>query len=234
MRLIEILILNHLGTKKQVKKLLKKGHIMIDGEIVYEDCEIHDEQVYYDTALLDNHPLKYYVIHKPAGYVCANQDKKDPCLISLLPDEDLHYVGRLDRDTTGLVILTNDLKLRKRLTLPQFSIPRSYSFTCALPLTDLSPFKEGIVIDGHVKCRPALVKMEDTQKGIITLEEGKYHEIKKMFLSLNNRILSLHRIMYGGIELGDLRYGSYRPLTEDEIDHLKMITGGKYACNKRN
>ena len=149
---------------------------------------------------------------------------RDPCLITLLPDDNLHYVGRLDRDTTGLVILTNDLKLRKRLTLPEFHIPRTYAFTCLNPLKDITPFKEGITIDGDVKCLPAIVEMTSEYEGIITLEEGRYHEIKKMFLSLNNKITSLHRIMYGDISLGDLESGTYRILTQEEINHLKDIT----------
>lgn len=224
MTLTEVLILNHLGTKKQVKKLIKQGKILVDGKAVSEDQEINQEEIYYENKQLDNHPLKYYVVNKPSGYVCANKDEKDPCLISLLPDEDLHYVGRLDRDTTGLVIMTNDLKLRKRLTLPEFHIPRSYYFTCLKPLIDLSPFKEGIIIDHDVKCLPADINMMSSHEGIITLVEGRYHEIKKMFLSLDNKITSLHREMYGGIALDHLKTGEYRSLNDQEIKHLKEIT----------
>ena len=126
--------------------------------------------------------------------------------------------------------MTNDLKLRKRLTLPKFHIPRTYAFTCLYPLKDITPFKKGIIIDGDVKCLPAIVEMKSEYEGIITLEEGRYHEIKKMFLSLNNKITSLHRIMYGDITLGDLPSGSYRTLTEEEINHLKDITR-RSLCN---
>lgn len=224
MRLIDIFVLNKCGSKKQARKAIKKGLIQVNNEIVGEDIDITDETVIYDSKILDSHPLKYYIIHKPSGYVCANKDPYDPCLITLLPDDNLHYVGRLDRDTTGLVILTNDLKLRKRLTLPEFHIPRTYAFTCLNPLKDITPFKEGITIDGDVKCLPAIVEMTSEYEGIITLEEGRYHEIKKMFLSLNNKITSLHRIMYGDISLGDLESGTYRTLTQEEINHLKDIT----------
>ncbi len=109
MRLIDIFVLNKCGSKKQAKKAIKKGLIQVNNEIVGEDIDITDETVIYDSKILDPHPLKYYIIHKPLGYVCANKDPHDPCLITLLPDDNLHYVGRLDRDTTGLVILTNDL-----------------------------------------------------------------------------------------------------------------------------
>lgn len=126
--------------------------------------------------------------------------------------------------------MTNDLKLRKRLTLPEFHIPRTYAFTCLKPLKDITPFKEGITIDGDVKCLPAIVEMISEYEGIITLEEGRYHEIKKMFLSLNNKITSLHRIMYGDISLGDLESGTYRILTQEEINHLKDITR-RSLCN---
>ena len=230
MRLIDIFILNKCGSKKQAKKAIKKGLITVNNTIVDEDIEINDETVMYDSNILDSHPLKYYIVHKPAGYVCANKDPHDPCLITLLPVDNLHFVGRLDRDTTGLVIMTNDLKLRKRLTLPEFHIPRTYAFTCLYPLLDTTLFKEGIVIDGDVKCLPAQVRMISENEGTITLEEGRYHEIKKMFLSLNNKITSLHRIMYGDISLGDLSSGSYRTLTQEEITHLKDITG-RTLCN---
>ena len=230
MRLIDIFVLNKCGSKKQAKKAIKKGLITVNNTIVDEDIDINDETVIYDSKILDSHPLKYYIIHKPAGYVCANKDPHDSCLITLLPVDNLHYVGRLDRDTTGLVIMTNDLKLRKRLTLPEFHIPRTYAFTCLYPLLDITPFKEGIMIDGDVKCLPAQVKMISENEGTITLEEGRYHEIKKMFFSLNNKITSLHRIMYGDISLGDLSSGSYRTLTQEEINHLKDITG-RELCN---
>lgn len=230
MRLIDIFVLNKCGSKKQARKAIKKGLIQVNNKIVDEDIDITDETVIYDSKILDPHPLKYYIIHKPSGYVCANKDPHDPCLIILLPNENLHYVGRLDRDTTGLVIMTNDLKLRKRLTLPEFHIPRTYAFTCLKPLKDITPFKEGITIDGDVKCLPAIVEMTSEYEGIITLEEGRYHEIKKMFLSLNNKITSLHRITYGDISLGDLESGTYRILTQEEINHLKDITR-RSLCN---
>lgn len=224
MTLVEVLILNKVGTKKQVKKLIKHGKIVVDGQVVNVDQSIDQEEVYYEGKQLDNHPLKYYVINKPSGYVCANKDPYDPCLISLLPDQELHYVGRLDRDTTGLVIMTNDLKLRKKLTLPEYHIPRSYHFTCLKPLENTKPFKEGIIIDQNVRCLSSKVEMTDPYEGIITLTEGRYHEIKKMFLSLDNRITSLHRIMYGDIVLGHLKEGEYRSLEVEEINHLKYIT----------
>ena len=230
MRLIDIFVLNKCGSKKQAKKAIKKGLILVNNHTIEEDIDITDETVIYDSKILDPHPLKYYIIHKPSGYVCANRDPYDPCLISLLPDDNLHYVGRLDRDTTGLVIMTNDLKLRKRLTLPEFHIPRTYAFTCLYPLKDIVAFKEGIIIDGDVKCLPALVEMKSDHEGMITLEEGRYHEIKKMFLSLDNKITSLHRVMYGDISLGDLPSGAYRTLTKEEINHLKDITG-REICN---
>lgn len=230
MRVVDIFVLNKCGTKKQAKKAIKKGLILINNQTIDKDIEVNDETVIYDSQVLDSHPLKYYIIHKPSGYVCANKDPLDPCLITLLPDNNLHYVGRLDRDTTGLVIMTNDLKLRKKLTLPEFHIPRTYAFTCLYPLKDITPFKEGIIIDNNVKCLPAIVKMINDNEGTITLEEGRYHEIKKMFLSLNNKITSLHRIMYGDITLGDLPRGAYRTLTEEEINHLKDITR-RSLCN---
>lgn len=220
MKLSDILILNKLGTRKQVKKLIKKQMIRVNDVITREDREIDDETVRYKSRILDTHPLKYIILNKPVGYVC---DATSAQSVDQLIPESLSYVGRLDRDTSGLLLLTNDYKLRKKLILPDFHIPKTYYFTCRDPLikNQMEMFKQGIIIDGHVRCRPARIKMISETAGELTIDEGKYHEIRKMFMSLNNEIITLKRIRFASLSLDGLEEGVYRHLSEEEISSLK-------------
>lgn len=223
MKASEILILNGLGTKKQVKKLIKKKLVLLNGSVLEEDQEV-EGQLYYQEQALDMHPFKYIMLHKPTGYLSANKDAHEKTIMDLLPYKNLSMIGRLDRDTSGLMLLTNEKKLAKRLILPQYHIERTYVFTCLKPLTshDLQCFEEGIIIDGNIKTEKVKLRLTSSQSGEITLHEGKYHEIRKMFLSCHNSIKTLHRISYGGIRL-DIAEGNFRELTKEEINQLKKL-----------
>lgn len=222
MHIIDLLVLHKIAKKHHAKKLLKEGHVRVNGEIITDNIDVEEGEVYCDDHQLDLHPLKYYMINKPAQYICANRDDKDPCIVELMPRKDLHIVGRLDRDTTGLLLLTNDIKLRKRLTLPLYHIEKTYQFTCLHPLTkeEVDKANEGVVIDDNHLCE-CFIQMKDEKEGYITIHEGRYHEVKKIFLSLNNKILSLKRISFGHLELGHLQEGEYRHLSDDEISTLR-------------
>lgn len=234
MKAIDILLLNGISTKSQAKKLLQQGCVQWNGQTLYSNKEIDAGQFTCDQKALDIHPLKYLIINKPKGCLCANRDLKEPCLIDLLPYKDLHYVGRLDRDTTGLMIMTNDKKLRKKLTLPDYEVPKIYEFLSKEPVSaeNIQRLKEGIMIDRTVKCKSAICKMKDEKQGTIMITEGRYHEIKKMFLSLDNHIVSLKRIAFGKITLGDLKEGSYRFLSGKEIIDLYESVGE--ICNQES
>lgn len=121
--------------------------------------------------------------------------------------------------------MTNDLKLRKRLMLPEFHQDKVYEFECINDISnnDIISFNKGITIDKDVVCRPSKIELINNKHGYITIQEGKYHQIKKMFLSVNNKITRLHRVSIACIELGDLKEGTYRSLNEQEIKELKMI-----------
>lgn len=220
MKLSDILILNKLGTRKQVKKLIKQQLISIDDVIIFEDQEIKDGVIKYKNQILDTHPLKYIMLNKPVGYVC---DAKSAQSVDQLIPESLSYVGRLDRDTSGLLLLMNDYKLRKKLMLPQFHIPKTYYFTCRYSLTaeQIKMFGKGIIIDGHVRCHPVKIKMVNETAGELTIDEGKYHEIRKMFMSLDNEIVTLKRIRFAFLSLDGLKTGEYRHLSQTEVSLLK-------------
>lgn len=223
MKVSEILILNKQGTKKQVKKRLKNKEVVYNGHILSEDIEITTGILACQGQLMDLQPLKYLILNKPLGYECTAQSRLYHSVEELLPIKHLHYVGRLDQNTSGLLLVTNDLKLRKKLILPVYHVAKTYAFTCLHPLSlqDLECFKQGIVINGSERCASAQVVLEDVNHGLITLHEGKYHEIRKMFLSLNNKIMTLKRIRFGPLELGKLKEGEVRFLTQEEIKMLK-------------
>lgn len=225
MKASEILILNKQGTKKQVKKAIKAGNVIYNGQTLAEDIEVEEGLLTCEGHVMDLHPLKYYMLNKPTGYICDAKSTKYIPVDTLLPAKQLHYVGRLDQNTTGLLLVTNDLKLRKKLILPSYHVEKTYAFSCLYPLTqeDLNFFEEGIIIDHQVRCQSAQVILSDATHGTITIHEGKYHEIRKMFLSLDNQIVTLKRIAFGPLSLGFLPEGDYRPLTQEEIMALKEV-----------
>lgn len=220
MKLSEILVLNHLGTKKQVKKLIKQGLIYTKTKTIVEDTYIN-EDIYFQDQKLDRYPLKYYMFYKPLGYESSHKSDYYKSIYDLYPYQNHHIIGRLDVNTSGLILFTNDLKLRKKLLLPEFSIERTYVFTSKYPYSDndIKQVSEGIIINKQDLVYGKIERI-DLQQGYIKIYEGKYHEIRKIFLSLNNEIVSLKRISYAHIPL-DIAEGEYRALTQEEINVLK-------------
>lgn len=162
------------------------------------------------------------MLNKPKGYICANYDKKEKCVVDLIDEKDCYCLGRLDKDTTGLLILTNDKSLKK-LLLPQNHIQKTY-FVETLNLLNsenIQQFQQGIIIDKNKQCLPAKLEIIDDYHCLVTIEEGKYHQIKKMFLSINNKVISLKRISFGPLFLDkQLKEGQLRRLTNDEKNKL--------------
>lgn len=216
-----VLMYNHLGNARQCKTLIKHGKIKINGEIVNDplykvkddDCLVFQEQK------LKAQPFVYYMLNKPKGYICANRDKKEKCVIDLIEEKDCYCLGRLDKDTTGLLILTNDKSLRK-LLLPQNHVQKTYLVETLKPLLqeNRKQFQQGIIIDQNIKCLPAKLEIKDDYHAFVTIEEGKYHQIKKMFLSIDNQVVSLKRVTFGNLSLDkQLDEGQLRLLTNKEI-----------------
>ena len=153
----------------------------------------------------------------------ANQDIKEKCVIDLIDNKECYCLGRLDKDTTGLLVITNDPTLSKKLLLPQNHIEKKYLVKTKEILNNnlIELFKNGIIIDQDIKCLPAKLEIIDNHHCFVTISEGKYHQIKKMFLSCNNQVISLKRIAFAGIKLDeDLNYGEYRSLTDKELKLL--------------
>ena len=171
----------------------------------------------------------YVMLNKPEGYVSATDDKSLPYVTELLPEElrrrELFPVGRLDRDTVGLMILTNNGVLAHSLLSPKHHVKKEYYFTAAEPVRSGAEehFKNGVTLADGYECKPAdLYLSEDRREGRIVLTEGKYHQIKRMIAAQDNRVTSLERISFGGILLDrTLARGEWRYLTKEEIDILE-------------
>ena len=234
MRLDKLLAHCGYGTRKEVKDIIKKGYVTVNGEIIKKDktqinpendiIKVDDETVVYEKYV-------YYMLNKPNGYVSATEDNIHPTVVDLIDDyyrDDLFPVGRLDIDTEGLLILTNDGFLAHQLLSPKYHCPKVYYAKIKGIVTneDIQKFLDGIVIDHEYQCQSAILKVlsTDTQTSEIEVEiyEGKFHQVKKMFLAVNKEVLYLKRIRMKNVILDpQLAVGDYRRLTDKELDGLK-------------
>ena len=220
-----VLMKNDLGKATYCKKLIKKGSIKVNGQIITDDkyqVKLSD-QISYDNQSLSSQPFTYIMLNKPAGYVCANRDSTYPCVMDLIEQRDCYCLGRLDLDTTGLLLMTDDRNLSKRLLLPQNHVTKKYFVTTKEPMQDslVAEFKAGIIIDQRIKCQSAKLEIIDPHHCYLTISEGKYHQIKKMFHSVDNLVIGLKRVAFANLQLdSDLKEGQYRYLNQDEIIRL--------------
>ena len=207
--------------------MLAAGRVTVDGVVEKNTQREIGEftQVYLDGALLRDTQAIYLMIHKPAGYLSATIDDQHPTVMELIDKnaipEELHIAGRLDRATTGLLILTNDGKWSRLLTEPKEGVPKVYQVETADPITEATQelFQQGIYFAYEdLTTQPAELEILAPRQCRLTIYEGRYHQVKRMFHAAGNRVTALHRISVGAITLDDtLKPGKYRKLTEDEI-----------------
>jgi len=226
MRLDKFLAQNMGFSRKDVKKLVRSGEVTIDGETV-RDAATHID----DTMLVcvDGMPVEdtgtvYLMIHKPQGCVCANDDQTYPTVLSLLDlprADELIICGRLDVDTTGLLLVTSDGKWAHRVSSPKHKTGKVYHVTTADPIPEEAEaeFEQGIQLKSELfKTKPARLTRLSDYEAEVELTEGRYHQVKRMFAALGNRVTELHRHSVGSIELDEmLEPGEYRFLTDEEV-----------------
>lgn len=231
LRLDKFLSASGLLSRKEAAQAARAGRITVNGKVLRRaDGHIDEEN---DCIALDGVPVgysefDYFWLNKPEGYVSATEDGRFPCVTELLPPpydkRGLFPCGRLDRDTVGLMLLTNDGELSHRLLSPRHHVEKEYRFTCDTPLAldAEARFAEGMML-GSEPCKPAgLVCGADRTGGVITLTEGKYHQIKRMVEACGSHVTFLERISFAGILLDpSLARGELRPLTEQEIERLR-------------
>ncbi|MCH3962738.1 MAG: rRNA pseudouridine synthase [Clostridium sp.] len=223
------------GTRKQVKALVKEGHIKIDGVSVRDSSikvDTDNNKIEIDDRIVDYKKHVYIMMNKPDGVVSATYDNYDETVIDLLEAEhrafDPFPVGRLDKDTVGLLLITDDGEINHRMISPKWHIDKVYYAEIDKILTDsdIEEFEKGIVLDDGYKCMPAKLEIikadKDGSMANVTVQEGKFHQVKRMFESLEKNVVYLKRIKFGPLQLDDnLKEGSYRELFEFELESIK-------------
>lgn len=220
------------GTRSQVKVLLKKGQITVNGRIVKQpELKIspEDDMVCYNGESISYTEYEYYMLHKPAGCVSATEDRLHKTVLDYLESarKDLFPVGRLDIDTEGLLLLTNDGELAHRLLSPKHHVPKTYYAKVDGLVTkeDCRRFAQGLDIGEEKPTRPAvlqILKSGEVSEITVTITEGKFHQVKRMFEAVGKQVRYLKRLSMGSLTLDEnLRAGEYRKLTKEEIAELK-------------
>ncbi len=229
MRLDKLLAHLNYGSRKEVKKYIRSGLVLVDGDVIVDDNYKIDESKAVITFLgkkIEYKELLYFIMNKPKGYICATVDK-EPTVIDLIvgyQNRGLFPVGRLDKDTTGLLLITNDGLLAHELLAPKNHVDKIYemSFSGVFKEEYFKKFIDGIVLDDGYKCLSAKFELLSANKGRITIKEGKYHQVKRMMHALGLEVIDLKRVLFGPLELPvDLKEGFYRELTEAELKLLK-------------
>lgn len=211
-------------TRSVVKKALHRGEVTVDGEVVKNSSQQIDGQaVRLEGRLLGEPKARYVLLHKPTGYISSTQDEVHPCVLQLLPPElcrGIQCAGRLDVDTTGALLLTDDGQWSHRLRAPKHGCKKVYQVDLAEPLAmDVAAqFAEGILLHGEDKLTlPAKLEIITPTRVLLTIQEGKYHQVKRMFAAVGNFVVGLHRLQVGEIVLDDLPEGQWRYLTPEEV-----------------
>ena len=220
------------ATRTESSRAARAGLILVNGKPVKKaDVHIDPEKdiITYCGRKIEYRKYTYILMNKPDGVVSATEDGRDKTVIDLLPEElqklNLFPCGRLDKHTLGLVMLTDDGDLAHRLLSPKHHVKKKYRFESKFPLTDeeIEYLEKGATLEDGYVTKPSRIELfEDKRSGYITLTEGKYHQIKRMLESVNNKITYLERITFGPLALDEkLARGEWRFLTQNEIDELE-------------
>lgn len=230
MRLDRYLASSGIGSRKEVKTLIKAKRIKVNSQIILSssiNINEYSDEIKLDDEIITYHKFYYLLLNKPEGYVSSTKSENNyPPVTDLVSEYDfakLFPVGRLDVDSTGLLLLTNDGNLAHRLISPKYHVDKVYLVEVDFPLkTELiEKFLQGIILDGKITL-PAKLKILDKIHAEVTLNEGKFHQVKRMFLYFGYKVISLKRISFGFIILEDLLPGEYRLLSEEEIFKLEQ------------
>ncbi|MGN1402659.1 MAG: pseudouridine synthase [Bacillus sp. (in: firmicutes)] len=233
MRIDKMLANLGFGTRKEVKKMLKSGAVKVDGVTVKDAKQhvepesqlitVHGEEIEYKEFI-------YLLMNKPAGLLSATEDMSQETVVDILEEEDRVFspfpVGRLDKDTEGLLLLTNDGQLAHRLLSPKKHVPKTYFAVIQGIVTeeDVVAFRQGVTLDDGYQTKPGdlnILKSGERSDIELTITEGKFHQVKRMFEAVGKRVIYLKRLSMANLELDEtLEPGEYRELTEEEVEQL--------------
>ncbi|GKV69530.1 pseudouridine synthase [Sporosarcina sp. NCCP-2716] len=233
MRLDKLLGNNGFGTRKEVKQLIRKGTVKVNGTLE-KDPGAHIDPAADEVTLLGEPVIHqefiYLMMNKPQGVISATEDSRERTVIDLLTEEEQRFepfpVGRLDKDTEGLLVLTNDGKLAHELLSPKKDVPKTYYAVIDQEVTesDVSAFAEGVILDDGFETKPGILRIlaaGDQSEIELTITEGKFHQVKRMFEAVGKNVVFLKRISMGTLRLdAGLAPGAFRELTEEEVTGL--------------
>lgn len=225
MRLDKYLATHSDATRTLAKMAIKTGRVDINGVVTKDQGKKvkPDDVVSVNGRELKESGEVYLVMNKQAGIICATQDEEQDTVLDFLDGythKELHIAGRLDKDTTGLVLITSDGQWSHRVTSPNYVCEKVYQLESVIPMQDsyIEEFAAGIMLRDETKLtKPAKLEILTPTTARLTLTEGKYHQVKRMFGAMGNRVTKLHRESVGKVNLGDLKEGEFRELTEDEV-----------------
>ena len=227
----------NIGTRSQIKDYIRLGHVCINGTVVKKADSKLDEindKVTFRGEPCSFRKYAYYMLNKPKGVVSATTDNTADTVLSLLigvKDKDLFPVGRLDKDTTGLLLITNDGALAHNLLSPKKHVEKTYLTGIRTPLTEaeIEQLESGVDIGEEEITLPARVRVVDQHSILLTIHEGRFHQVKRMLKAVGNEVVSLKRVSFGTLSLDDtLKPGAYRELTSEEI--LSLQRGGNHGA----
>ena len=222
-------------SRKAMKQALLKKEILVDdypARSLAQNVDTGLQKLVFQGRRIQGYEHNYLMLHKPNGVVTASKDKKLPTVMDLvsknIQSDQLYAIGRLDRDTTGLLLMTDNGPLGFQLLHPQYHVDKTYQVKVNGPLSSdhIQKFKDGIVFLDGTTCKPAKLEIQSASPteshASITISEGKFHQVKKMFLSVGVKVISLKRVQFGDFNLDpELAEGQYRPLNPEELEIIK-------------
>ena len=221
------------GSRSELKKICKNGLVKVNGKVINNpgvQVDVENDEIIFYGEKVTYKEFIYLMLNKPDGYISATFDKRDPIVLDLIDKEDLVFepfpVGRLDKDTEGLLVLTNDGQLAHRVLSPKKHVPKTYYAKIEGVVTedDIKAFAKGVTLDDGYETMPAelvILKSDEISEIELTIHEGKFHQVKRMFESVDKKVIYLKRLSMGKLQLDkNLALGEYRELTDEEI---KMI-----------
>ena len=236
MRLDKLLANMGVGSRKDVKILLKKKQVTVNGTVVKDSgmkVETEKDEILVNGEKIHYQQYIYLMMNKAPGYISATEDNRVKTVIDLLGKDVLHFkpfpVGRLDKDTEGLLLLTNDGELAHQLVSPKKNVGKTYYATIAGVVTDedVTAFRQGVVLEDGYNAKPGelrILESGEISEIEVTITEGKFHQVKRMFEAVGKKVTYLKRLRMGNLKLDDnLKLGEYRELTDDELAYCMSL-----------
>ncbi len=230
MRVDKLLSNVGVASRAELKKYCKQGLISVNGKVINNpgiQVDSENDEVIFNGEKIVYREFIYIMLNKPDGYISATFDKYDPIVLDLIDQSYLVFepfpVGRLDKDTEGLLVLTNDGQLAHRVLSPKKHVPKTYYAKIQGKVTeeDILAFEKGVILDDGYETMPSqlkILKSDDMSEIELTIHEGKFHQVKRMFESVDKKVVYLKRISMGKLKLDEsLELGEYRELTEEEV-----------------